>query len=76
MRLDGYEGLQPARVVRDSRQRLRCTGKLVRTAKVVPTYVVTTGEPSSDLTSCGVRVLRVDAVGDGRPELEATLAAL
>jgi diaminohydroxyphosphoribosylaminopyrimidine deaminase/5-amino-6-(5-phosphoribosylamino)uracil reductase len=76
VRIDGYAGRQPARVVLDSRQRLRCSARLVQTAKVVPTYVVTTGEPSADLTSCGVRVLTVEAVGDGRPELDATLAAL
>jgi diaminohydroxyphosphoribosylaminopyrimidine deaminase/5-amino-6-(5-phosphoribosylamino)uracil reductase len=76
VRLDGYAGRQPARVVLDSRQRLRCTAKLVQTARAVPTYIVTTGEPSSDLTACGVRVLTVPAVGDGRPELEASLAAL
>jgi len=76
VRLDGYAGRQPARVVLDSRQRLRCDAKLVQTAKAVPTYVITTGAPSAALTECGVRVLTVKAVGDGRPELEATLAAL
>jgi diaminohydroxyphosphoribosylaminopyrimidine deaminase/5-amino-6-(5-phosphoribosylamino)uracil reductase len=76
VRLDGYRGPQPARVVLDSRQRLVCTSKLVQTAKAVPTYVVTTMAPSPELLACGVRVLQVKAVGDGRPELEATLAAL
>jgi diaminohydroxyphosphoribosylaminopyrimidine deaminase/5-amino-6-(5-phosphoribosylamino)uracil reductase len=76
VRLDGYAGSQPARVVLDSRQRLHCTAKLVQTAKTVPTYVVTTGAPSSELTACGVRVLTVPAVGDGRPELEAALDCL
>jgi diaminohydroxyphosphoribosylaminopyrimidine deaminase/5-amino-6-(5-phosphoribosylamino)uracil reductase len=76
VRLGGFEGRQPARVVLDSRQRLRCTAKLAQTARTVPTYVVTTGAPSAELTDCGVRVLRVEAVGDGRPELEAALAAL
>ncbi len=76
VRLDGYSGPQPARVVLDSRQRLHCTAKLVQTAKAIPTYVVTTGAPSSDLMDCGVRVLTVAAVGDGRPELEAALDCL
>jgi len=76
VRLDGYEGRQPARVVLDSRQRLRCTAKLVQTARAVPTYVVTTDAPSADLMDCGVRVLTVRAVGDGRPELEAAIEAL
>jgi diaminohydroxyphosphoribosylaminopyrimidine deaminase/5-amino-6-(5-phosphoribosylamino)uracil reductase len=76
VRLDDFEGRQPARVVLDSRQRLSRTGKLAQTASAIPTYVVTTGSPSADLLDCGVRVLRVNAVGDGRPELEAALAAL
>jgi diaminohydroxyphosphoribosylaminopyrimidine deaminase/5-amino-6-(5-phosphoribosylamino)uracil reductase len=76
VRLDGYDGPQPARVVLDSRQRLPCTAKLARTARTVPTYVVTTTPSSADLLACGVRVLPVKAVGDGRPELEAALQAL
>jgi diaminohydroxyphosphoribosylaminopyrimidine deaminase/5-amino-6-(5-phosphoribosylamino)uracil reductase len=48
----------------------------VQTARAVPTYVVTTTPPSPDLQACGVRVLTVKAVGDGRPELEAALQAL
>jgi len=48
----------------------------VQTARHVPTYVVTTGSPSPDLVDCGVRVLRVKEVGEGTPELEATLEAL
>lgn len=76
VRLDGYGGPQPARVVLDSRQRLHCTAKLVQTASAVPTYVITTTPASPDLVACGVRVLTVEAVGDGRPELEAALRAL
>ena len=76
VRLEGYEGQQPARVVLDSRQRLHCTAKLVQTARAVPTYVVTTTPASPDLVACGVRVLTVKAVGDGRPELPAALQAL
>jgi diaminohydroxyphosphoribosylaminopyrimidine deaminase/5-amino-6-(5-phosphoribosylamino)uracil reductase len=76
VRLEDYQGPQPARVVLDSRQRLPCTAKLVRSAQAVPTYVVTTSPPSADLLGCGVRVLAVKAVGDGRPELEAALRAL
>ena len=76
VRLDGYERPQPARIVLDSRQRLPCTAKLVQTARTIPTYVVTATSPSPDLLACGVRVLTVKAVGDGRPELDAALAAL
>src|ERR1700759_2596658 len=76
VRLGGYEGPQPARVVLDSRQRLHCTAKLVQTARVVPTYVVTTNPASPDLVAFGLKVLTGQAVGDGRPELEAALSAL
>ena len=51
VRLDGYNGPQPARVVLDSRQRLHCTAKLVQTARTVPTYVVTTTPASPDLVA-------------------------
>ena len=40
VRLPGYDGPQPARVVLDSHGRLPATSKLVRTAADVPTYVV------------------------------------
>jgi diaminohydroxyphosphoribosylaminopyrimidine deaminase/5-amino-6-(5-phosphoribosylamino)uracil reductase len=76
VRLDGHAGAQPARVVLDSRQRLPVDGRLARTAREVPTYVVSTEPPAAHLAEAGVRVLQVAAVGDGRPELKATLAAL
>jgi len=75
-RIDGYTGGQPARVVLDSRQRLPEASRLAATARDIPTYVVTTEPPQPRLTDLGVRVLQVEAVGDGRPELKATLAAL
>jgi diaminohydroxyphosphoribosylaminopyrimidine deaminase/5-amino-6-(5-phosphoribosylamino)uracil reductase len=76
VRLDGYAGRQPARVVLDSRQRLTINAKLVQTARIVPTYVVTTTEPNLGLVAAGVRVLQVKALGDGRPDPEAALEAL
>src|SRR6478736_5618189 len=42
VRLDGHAGPQPARVVLDSRQRLPITAKLVQSAGIIPTYVVST----------------------------------
>ena len=42
VRLQGYEGYQPARVVLDSKGRLPLNAKMVQTARVIPTYVVTT----------------------------------
>jgi diaminohydroxyphosphoribosylaminopyrimidine deaminase/5-amino-6-(5-phosphoribosylamino)uracil reductase len=63
-------------VVLDSRQRIPLTAKLVQSASVVPTYVICTTEPDETLIAAGVRVLQVEAVGDGRPKLEAVLQAL
>lgn len=76
VRLPGYEGPQPARVVLDSRQRLNAACKLVRTARDIPTYVVSTTPPQPHLTAAGVRVLPVRAVGEDRPELKTVVDAL
>ena len=76
VRLAGYNGRQPARVVLDSRQRLRPECKLVAAAREVPTYVVATTAPEAHLTAAGVRVLQVRAVGEDRPELKTVVAAL
>lgn len=75
VRLPGYQGRQPARVVLDSHQRLTPECRLARTARDTPTYVVSIEPPNNRLTDVGVRVLQVKAVGE-RPELEATLEAL
>ena len=45
VRLEGWSGRQPARVVLDSRQRLAESCKLVATARDVPTYLITTTLP-------------------------------
>jgi diaminohydroxyphosphoribosylaminopyrimidine deaminase/5-amino-6-(5-phosphoribosylamino)uracil reductase len=45
VRLPGYTGRQPARVVLDSRQRISPDCKLVKTAREIPTYVVSTTDP-------------------------------
>jgi len=76
VRLPGYDGPQPARVVLDSRQRLTDACRLVVTARDVPTYVVSTTPPEPRLVDAGVKVLQVHAVGDERPELADVLAAL
>jgi diaminohydroxyphosphoribosylaminopyrimidine deaminase/5-amino-6-(5-phosphoribosylamino)uracil reductase len=76
VRLPGYNGPQPARVVLDSRQRLHADCKLVATARQVPTYVVATEAPAGHLLEAGVHVLTVPAVGDGRPELKSVVEAL
>jgi diaminohydroxyphosphoribosylaminopyrimidine deaminase/5-amino-6-(5-phosphoribosylamino)uracil reductase len=76
VRLPGYDGPQPARVVLDSRQRLSPDCKLVRTARDIPTYVVATSEADPALVEAGVRVVRVNAVGEDRPELKTVVEAL
>jgi diaminohydroxyphosphoribosylaminopyrimidine deaminase/5-amino-6-(5-phosphoribosylamino)uracil reductase len=76
VRLAGYAGPQPARVVLDSRQRLTPECKLVRTARDIPTYVISTTEPEPALLDAGVRVLKVRAVGAERPELRTVADAL
>ena len=76
VRLPGYSGRQPARVVLDSRQRLSPDCKLVRTARETPTYIISTTEPDPALVDAGVRVLQVRAVGEDRPELKTVVQAL
>ncbi len=76
VRLPGYTGRQPARVVLDSRQRLSSGCKLVTTARDTPTYIVSTMEPDPALLAAGVRVLQVRAVGEGRPDLRIVVQAL
>jgi diaminohydroxyphosphoribosylaminopyrimidine deaminase/5-amino-6-(5-phosphoribosylamino)uracil reductase len=76
VRTPGYNGPQPARVVLDSRQRLRPESKLVQTARDIPTFVVSTTEPDAALLGFGVRVLQVRAVGEDRPELKTVVQTL
>ena len=76
VRLAGFAGPQPARVVLDSRQRLADGCKLVATAREIPTYLVATTPPERRLTEAGVRVIQVHAVGDERPDLADVISAL
>ena len=76
VRMPGYNGPQPARVVLDSRHRLSPDCKLGRTAGQVPTSVVATTDPEPHLVDAGVRVLTVRAVGEDRPELKTVVETL
>ena len=76
VRLAGYQGAQPARVVLDSRQRLTPACKLVRSARQIPTYVIATDAPDPGLVEAGVHVVTVRAVGEDRPELKTVVEAL
>lgn len=75
VRLPGFVGIQPVRVVLDSRQRLPVASKLVQTAERLETVVLTASNPNNRLTDAGVTVLKVSS-NDGRPEPKAALTAL
>jgi diaminohydroxyphosphoribosylaminopyrimidine deaminase/5-amino-6-(5-phosphoribosylamino)uracil reductase len=75
VRLNGYEGYQPARVVLDSRGRLPLNSKLAQTSRVIPTLLVTTQPAPGALLSLGVREIRVPSKHQ-RVDLEAALTAL
>ena len=76
VRLAGFNGPQPARVVLDSRQRLADGCRLIATARDIPTYLISTTPPEARLIDAGVRVLQVHAVGDERPELHDVIQTL
>ena len=76
VRLAGYAGPQPARVVLDSRQRLSPVSKLAKTAREIPTYVVATTEPDPALIETGVRVIQVRGSDGDRPALKSVVEAL
>jgi len=75
VRLAGYEGYQPARVVLDSRGRLPLQSKLAQTARVIPTLLVTTQPAPGELLSLGVREIRVPSKHQ-RVDIEAAMRAL
>lgn len=75
VRLPGYEGFQPARVVLDSRARLPLHTKLVQTARVIPTYLVTVGEVAGEVQAMGVHAIKVPSRHQ-RVDLGAALEAL
>lgn len=75
VRLAGYVGWQPSRVVLDTRGRLPLTSKLVSQADRIDTIVVTTQAPRAQIEDAGVTVLRV-AAQDGRVDPCAAVEAL
>ena len=76
VRLEGFTGAQPARVVLDSRQRLPLNSRLATTTDRARTYVVTTSEPSPALKSVSIDLLKVDSDASGRPEAGSVVRAL
>jgi diaminohydroxyphosphoribosylaminopyrimidine deaminase/5-amino-6-(5-phosphoribosylamino)uracil reductase len=76
VRLKGFAGAQPARVVLDTRQRLSPASRLVLTAREIPTYLVSAHPLRADLFEAGVREVRVAGEGQRRPGLSEVVAAL
>ncbi len=78
-RLPGMEDRSPIRIVLDSRLQTPLGSRLVRTARDVPVWVMTTDDASPEierkLTAAGVSVLRTKAK-DGRLDLAAALHRL
>src|SRR5206468_7006814 len=58
VRMGGNVGVQPTRIVLDSRQRIPLTSKLVTTADRIRTVVFTTQLSNKRLTDAGVIVIR------------------
>jgi diaminohydroxyphosphoribosylaminopyrimidine deaminase/5-amino-6-(5-phosphoribosylamino)uracil reductase len=75
VRLAGYVGVQPARIVMDSRQRIPLISKLVKTSRRRRTIVFSVLGSNKCLTDAGVEVVTVPQ-GDGRVDPSATLEAL
>lgn len=73
VRLPGWTGSQPARVILDTRQRTPADATLVRTAGEAPTYLFSDERPKAELADAGVRVLKV---GQGRPDPALVVEAL
>lgn len=76
VRLPGYAGPQPARVVLDSRQRLPAASRLALSAGEIPVYVVARGAPARHLVEAGVQIVQAPGRGEARPDLPAVVAAL
>ncbi len=75
VRLGGYVGFQPTRIVLDSRARIPLGCKLVRTARRLSTLVLSLGPATQGLTDAGVEVVEVTG-SEGRVDPAAALEAL
>ena len=79
-RLPGLGRQSPIRIVVDARLRLPIAGKLVQTAKEVPTWVIALEgaerEPLDTLEAHGVKIVPVPPAANGYPDPEKTLTAL
>ena len=75
VRLPGYVGPQPTRVVLDTNLRLPLDGKLVRDAGRLDTAVITAQASNEVLSAAGVTLLTV-GVTDGWVDLRQAMSAL
>jgi len=76
-RLAGLEGRSPVRVVVDGRATLAPVSRLARTAREVPTWLLTGADAATGaLEAAGVRVLEVATDPAGHVDLAAGLRAL
>lgn len=79
-RLPGLAGRSPVRIVVDGELRLPLSSRLAITAKDQPTWVLTVagGDDARrrELAALGVRLIEVDADGDGLVNLDAAATAL
>jgi diaminohydroxyphosphoribosylaminopyrimidine deaminase/5-amino-6-(5-phosphoribosylamino)uracil reductase len=79
-RLPGLEERSPVRIVLDGRLRLPASSRLARTAREVPTWVITRAEVEAKrraaLERCGVQVLSVETAPGEQIDLGLALAAL
>lgn len=80
-RLDGYAGRAKVRIVLDRRLRLAPTSELVRTAREIPTWVMTAEQAiqsprHGELVACGVDVIQLKDTSDHAGFASAVGAAL
>ena len=75
VRLGDFTGMQPQRIVLDSRLRTPPSSALVTTARDAPTVIITTKGSNERLTDAGVTVIEAGA-RDGHVDLRAAVAAL
>lgn len=76
VRLEGFDGQQPARIVFDTHQRLGSDAKLVQTARQIPTILVTAEPLQQRLTDAGVLGVQVGLNALGHVDIAQALAAL
>ncbi len=79
-RLPGMEEKSPVRIIADSQLRLPPESSLAKTAKEIPTWVVTAPGPGKDkkkaLEAQGIQVIEAETDDNGRPDLDWVAAEL